>query len=55
MPQFVCNVVQNTNWKEFVKHPQPIIIPIVREFYANFPNDVAKWVYVRGSQVYFDS
>ena len=31
------------------------MIPIVREFYANFPNDVPEWVVVRGIRVHFDS
>ena len=55
MPRFVCNVVQNRNWREFAKHPQPAVIPIVQEFYANFPKDATEWVYVRGSRVFFDS
>ena len=55
MPQFVYNVVWSRNWREFSKHPQPAVIPIVREFYANFSKDDAEWVYMRGSRVFFDS
>ena len=31
------------------------MIPIVREFYVNFPNDASEWVVVRGIHVHFDS
>ncbi|KAL5564746.1 hypothetical protein UlMin_027910 [Ulmus minor] len=55
MPRFVCSVVESRSWRDFAKHPQPAVIPVVREFYANFPNDAAEWVYVRGSRVSFDS
>ena len=55
MPQFVCSVVQSRNWRDFAKHPQPAVISIVREFYANFPKDAADWVWVRGNRVAFDS
>ena len=55
MPRFVYNVVRSRNWREFSKHPQPAVIPIVREFYANFPKDDVEWVYVKGSRVFFDS
>ena len=55
MSQFVCSVVQSRSWRDFAKHPQPAVILVVREFYANFPNDAAEWVYVRGSRVLFDS
>ena len=55
MPGFVHDVVRNRNWIEFSKHPQPVVIPIVREFYANFHNDASEWVVVRGIRVHFNS
>lgn len=55
MREFVHDVVRRRNWVAFVKHLRPVMLPIVREFYANFPRDDVDWVIVRKTQVYFNS
>ena len=31
----ILNPIKKRKWENFVKHPEPIVVSVVREFYAN--------------------
>ena len=47
--------ISNKGWRELCKLPKPVVISIVREYYANFVDQALKRVWVRGKWVLFDS
>ena len=47
--------IENKGWKELCKPATPIVISIVREFYANLADQALKRVWVSGKWVPFDS
>ncbi|PON42276.1 hypothetical protein PanWU01x14_283280 [Parasponia andersonii] len=50
-PPFIEDVITQHNWQLFCAHPEDLIAPLVREFYANMTNPDDDTVYVRGVQV----
>lgn len=50
----VENIINNRKWHHFFLTPSPIIIPLIREFYANLPEHSNEAVFVRGKWVNFD-
>ncbi|GMN71579.1 hypothetical protein TIFTF001_055548, partial [Ficus carica] len=50
-PEYIYSVIFKNNWKNFCQHPSSAIIPLVREFYANFDVGNPNLVYVRGKRV----
>lgn len=51
-PQLFQNIMQR-GWSDFVKQPEPAVLSIVREFYANMVEGSSR-SFVRGRQVSFD-
>ncbi|GMN40396.1 hypothetical protein TIFTF001_009619 [Ficus carica] len=50
-PEYIYSVIFKNNWKNFCQHPSVAIVPLVREFYANFDVGNPNSVYVRGKRV----
>ena len=50
----VSKQVKNRKWEELVKHPEAVVVPVVREFYANVEEHRNYRVFVRGRWVPFD-
>ena len=44
-------MIFKNNWKNFCQHPSVAIVPLVKEFYANFDGGSRNSVYVRGKRV----
>ena len=44
----VSKQVKNRKWEELVKHPEAIVVPVVRKFYANVEEHRNFRVFVRG-------
>lgn len=49
----VYSVITIHNWRHFCRQPEEALIPLVREFYANFPEGQPEAVEVRGMSVDF--
>ena len=50
----VSQHVKTRKWEELVKHPEAIVLPLVREFYANIEEYRNFQVFVRGKMVLFN-
>ncbi|GMN66871.1 hypothetical protein TIFTF001_035931 [Ficus carica] len=50
-PEYIYSVIFKNKWKNFCQHPSAAIVPLVREFYANFDVGNPNSVYVRGKRV----
>ena len=50
----VSKQVKNKKWEELVKHPEAVVVPVVREFYAYMEEHKNLRVFVRGKWVPFD-
>ena len=46
--------IDANRWEILCEHPEPAVVPIVREFYANGKERDEFWVFVRGKWVKFD-
>ncbi|GMN47583.1 hypothetical protein TIFTF001_016765 [Ficus carica] len=50
-PEYIYSVIFKNNWKNFCQHPSIAIVPLVKEFYANFDGGSPNSVYVRGKRM----
>ena len=46
--------IANKGWGKFVQHPEPAVVPVIHEFYANVAEHQNFKVFVRGKMVPFD-
>ena len=46
--------IDANRWEILCEHPDPAVVPIIREFYANGKERDEFWVFVRGKWVKFD-
>ena len=46
--------IDANRWEILCEHPDPVVVPIVREFYVNVKERDDLWVFVRGKWVKFD-
>ena len=52
-PTITTNI-RERKWDSFCAQPQAVIVPVVREFYANVPEHHHRKVFMRGKQVDFN-
>ena len=46
--------IANRGWRKFVQHPEPAVVPVVREFYVNAAEHQNFKVFVRSKMILFD-
>lgn len=52
--EFIHSVIKAFNWQKFCSHPPATLVPLVREFYANFTEVDQQFVFVHDVQIPID-
>ena len=53
LPAKMINSIDYRGWRQFLAQPEPAVVPVVKEFYANVLEHRGKVVLVRGKMVPF--